>query len=277
MELIASLNPLSPTSGSLLGKLVATNTLCRLSVKKCQLGDEGILSLLEMAASSSSSATVLSFLDLSQNDLTTAGGSSMANILKTQHLTELNLSGNRDIGPDGVVALAKALSGKDEDGIQTDSSTIRNLDMGGTSCGIHGAVALLTNCPSLKSLRLFDNNLQCEGFRNIALHLQGGHVTLEHLDLGGNHAKAPAVTILLNAVLKENPDPNFVSVLNTLELGGNQGSDEVEEIIMEMSKSRPELDIARDKPKAQNQQSEGNMFQNAIFVSVSSGDNRKKE
>lgn len=160
MELIASLNPLSPTSGSLLGKLVATNTLCRLSVKKCQLGDEGILSLLEMAASSSSSATVLSFLDLSQNDLTTAGGSSMANILKTQQqqfpfLTELNLSGNRDIGPDGVVALAKALSGKDEDGIQTDSSTIRNLDMGGTSCGIHGAVALLTNCPSLKSLRLF--------------------------------------------------------------------------------------------------------------------------
>lgn len=254
IELIASLNPLSPSSGSLLGNLVATKTLCKLAVKKCQLGDEGILSLLETAASS---ATVLSFLDLSENGLTTSGATGMAQALKAQmeqfpFLTELNLSGNGDMGSDGVVALAKALS--------EQGCTIRTLDMGGTNCGINGAMTLLKTCPSLKSLRLFDNNLQCEGFRNLALCLEGGHPTLEHLDLGGNRAKAPAVAILLRAILQDNPNCN--SVLNTLELGGNQGSDEVEEIIVEMSRLRPALDIARDKPKAQNQQPEGNLFQN---------------
>jgi len=267
MELIASLNPLSPESGPMLGKLIATNALCKLSVKKCQLGDDGILSLMETASSSSS--VVLSFLDLSQNGLTTLGARGMANILKTQQqefpfLTELNLSGNGEIGPEGAVELAKALSDDEKDN-HSSSATIRTLDMGSTTCGIEGATALLQHCSSLKSLRLFDNNLQCEGLRNIALHLQGGHSTLEHLDLGGNRAKAPAVAILLRSVLKENPDPNFPSVLNTLELGGNQGSDEVEEILVEMSKSRPEIDVARDKPKApqnQQQQQDGNLFQN---------------
>lgn len=250
MELVVSLNPLSPASGPLLGRLIATNALCKLSVKKCQLGDDGILSLLETA--SASSKVVLDFLDLSQNGLTTLGAKGMAKILTEHHhhqqqqfpcLTELNLSGNGDIGPEGIVELAKAL-GSDS---TYSRSTIRTLDVGSTDCGIDGATALIQNCPSLKSLRLFDNNLQCEGFRNIALCLKGGHSTLEHLDLGGNRAKAPAVAILLRSILQ---DCSFKSVLNTLELGGNQGSDEVEEILVELSQSRPELDVARDKPKA---------------------------
>ncbi|CAJ1959874.1 unnamed protein product [Cylindrotheca closterium] len=264
MELIASLNPLTSKSGALLGTLISTNTLCKLSVKKCQLGDDGILALMEAASSSLSAVVLLSSLDLSQNGLTTVGASGMASILlkaKQQQqfssLTELNLSGNRDVGPQGVVELAKAFSSPD--------NNVCTLDMGSTSCGIEGAAALLQNCPSLKSLRLFDNNLQCEGLESIAPHLQGGHLTLEHLDLGGNRAKAPAVATLLSSILKENPDPNFLSVLNTVELGGNQGSDEVEEIITSMSKSRPEIDVARDKPKAQQndeQEGEGNLFQN---------------
>lgn len=259
MELIASLNPLTTASGTLLGRLISANALCKLSVKNCQLGDEGTLSLLEMATGSSS-CTVLSILDLSQNGITTKGACGMATILSTKQeqltlLTDINLSGNGDIGSEGVVALAKAFSS----GPDKNKGFIRSLDMGSTNCGIDGAIALLEKCPSIKSLRLFDNNLRCEGFRNIAPHLRGGHSTLEHLDLGGNRAKAQAVAILLRSVLQEKSNP---SVLHTLELGGNQGSDEVEEIIVEMSRSRPELDVARDKPKAQNSpEGERNFFQ----------------
>lgn len=259
IDLIASINPLTVDASASLGRLISTNTISRMSLKKCNLGDEGVLTLLESSFEAGSSCC-LSFLDLSQNKMTSMSAKGLASILKSQNdnlseLKELNISGNNGIGSKGVVALASAL--------QEESNTfrLRILDVGSTNCGIDGALAML-KCPSLISLRLFDNNLGSEGLEALAPHLEGGHASLEHLDLGGNRATETAVVKLLQAIqIKQEPDH---SVLHTLELGGNQGGDEMERILKEMSTLRPGLDVARDKPAArqQPQQESGGLFQN---------------
>jgi Ran GTPase-activating protein (RanGAP) involved in mRNA processing and transport len=256
IDLNASRNPLTSDASLSLGRLISTNTISRLSIKSCGLRDDGVSSLMDSFKAGPSSIT---FLDLAQNDMTVRGAKALASILKSQkdnlpHLAELNLSGNKEISSEGVVALANALQGPD------GNTTVKVLDLGSTTCGIDGAVAIL-QCPSLVSLRLFDNNMGSEGLEAVALHLEGGHSTLEHLDLGGNRATEPAVVSLLRAIrMKREPDD---SVLHTLELGGNQGGDDIERILQEMKTVRPGLDVARDKPAArQQQQPNGGLFQN---------------
>jgi Ran GTPase-activating protein (RanGAP) involved in mRNA processing and transport len=252
IDLIASLNPLTPAASSSLGNLIFTNTLSRLSLKSCSLGDAGILSLFECFKTDSLKS--ISFLDLSQNNISAVGAQGLASTIKSRkdtlpNLSEINLSGN-EMGGDGIVALADALQGPG------GNSTINVLDLGSTNCEIEGAIAVL-HCPSLISLRLFDNNLGSQGFVALSLHLKGGHSTLEHLDLGGNRASEEAVVGLLGSLLTRNePDEN---VLNTLELGGNQGGDGVERIIEGLKSVRPYLDVARDKPSAKET---NNGFQN---------------
>eukprot|EP00980_Cylindrotheca_fusiformis_P009989 scaffold2212_cov143-Cylindrotheca_fusiformis.AAC.7 len=220
IDLMASINPLTSQSSAALGRLISTNTLSRLSVKNCDL----------------------------QDDVQSALG--LASILPSTQWTELNLSKNEGIGSEGVIAIAKALGG-----VGTNTPTLRTLDLGATNCGTEGAIAMLQECASLKSLRLFDNQLGSSGLEGLAPCLQGGHETLEHLDLGGNRANEAAVVSVLQAIITDVDKDNKNSVLHTLELGGNQGGDEVERIIrQELELIRPNLDVARDKPTSRQQQ-----------------------
>jgi len=259
LHLNASMNPLGPEACPSLGKLVSTNTVNKLSLRECSLGSQGVLSLVE-AFKVGSNPCQASVLDLAKNEICTEGAIGLASVLKLNvELVELILA-NNPIGNDGVLAIANALNkNRDLSNSSGDASVPirRTLDLSGTECGIEGAVAII-KCQTLASIRLFNNNLGSKGFESIAPLLEGGHLTLEHLDLGGNRAEEHAVVALIKALMVKNePD---VSKLKTIELGGNEVGDDVERLLKELEVIRPDLDVARDKPSVE----QPNEFPNQI-------------
>merc|ERR1712166_704799 len=88
-------------------------------------------------------------------------------------------------------------------------STLEDLDVSHTSCGISAAVELIRRSnsvdSSLKILNLFGNQLGADdGFFEISKHLQGGHYSIEYLDIGGNEADESGVVSVV-AALKNVP------------------------------------------------------------------------
>ena len=68
---------------------------------------------------------------------------------------------------------------------------------------------------------------------------------MQSLDLAGNGANQEAVITLLRGLL--DVSAGFESALKTIVVGGNQGGPDLEELIKEIKKARPEVDIARDQ------------------------------
>jgi len=260
IDLQISKNPLGAESCLYLKELISRkkdrgSIVQKLSMKKCAIGDDGFSSLVDAFKSSCQG---FSSLDVAGNGISEASALIFAEALKLnssnlQSLQELILADN-SIGDESVLSIAKSLINAEEEG----NSSISVLDLSTTKCGINGAEALL-KCASLKSLRIFNNNLACEGFEALTPLLVGGHPTLEHLDLGGNRAKESAVAALLGAIMIGNERDD--SVLRTLELGGNKVGDIVEELLKELNEVRPELDVARDRPSVEqpNEMSEEEM------------------
>jgi Ran GTPase-activating protein (RanGAP) involved in mRNA processing and transport len=247
IELQASSNPFGPEGCSYIKSLISQQSVNKslvkkMSLKKCSIGDKGFVSLVE---SFQYSCDGFGVLDVSDNGIGTEAMLTLSVALRENETNiksfkSLNLAKNA-IGDDGVMTLAGSLKQNDKRG----NSTLEILDLSSTKCGINGAVEVL-KCTSLKSVRLFNNNLGSEGFEALTPLLIGGHPTIEHLDLGGNRAKESAVAALLRAVMVKNEPDN--SVLQTIELGGNEVGEEVEGILKEMVIVRPELDVARDRP-----------------------------
>ena len=145
-------------------------------------------------------------------------------------------------------------------------SSLEELDMTETKCTVRGAKALIslnthcddntaiTSSSSLKNLNLFGNKLGSDGFVELSKVLRGGHPTLESLDLGGNEATEAGVVALLQAFTqhRSNNSENTTNSLRLLVVGGNQGGPTVETVVQEVQKLYPQLDIARDKPKSSN-------------------------
>lgn len=70
------------------------------------------------------------------------------------------------------------------------------------------------------------------------------------LDIGGNDAKEDAVENLLREIIATDIDNAFDSTLRVLEIGGNEVGENVELALKDLKVVRPELDVARDKPKS---------------------------
>ena len=106
----------------------------------------------------------------------------------------------------------------------------------------------------LTTLRLFNNRLGSDGFYAIAPLLQGGHPSIENLDLGGNTADEDAVVALLNSIADNNTGTtinegnNFTSTLSVLEIGGNKFGNDAMEALNRLKLVFPKLDVAHDKP-----------------------------
>ena len=132
-----------------------------------------------------------------------------------------------------------------------------------------GAVRALESCGELTVLRLYNNQLGSPGFRSLAEVLRRIFTaTEEHpsqpklhtLDLAGNGADQASVVVLLQAVLdllllatKDGGDDSGVVAfpLQCLVIGGNQGGEDVEEMVQKIQQIRPKMDIGRDKFKSQ--------------------------
>ena len=248
MELILNNNPNIGSEGCLSLKcLISTpkysSIIRKLSIRKCNIGDEGIIHLSN--AFEMGSCKRLCGLDMVDNGISSRGMDKFASSLMEfklhiEDLNYLNLAEN-SLGPEGVSSLVSSLKSKDN---EHGNHTIRTLDLSQTNCGPESAASLL-QCNSLKSLRLFNNNLR-EGLEMLVNHLHGGHSTLAHLDVAGNRAPGTTISSLLKAILMKCDPDN--SVLDTLELGGNEINEEALTIIQELEIARHSLDIARDRP-----------------------------
>lgn len=245
-------NPLKSNGFKALLPLITNSWLKQLNVSKCELDDDGIKCL-----ETSKSSNYLHVLDLAHNNLSCIGAEWLAKGIESRssplfQLVELNLAGN-NLGENGVQLLANALCARHQ--LEGSSKSLEKLDLTNTNCGTQGAIDIITK-GNLKSLCLFNNSLGSDGFMALATAINGGHATLEDLDLGGNQANQAAVVVLLGALIEQNPQSEGVSPadnsLKLLVVGGNEGGDAVEQIAAKIQQVHPTLDIARDK-KAQRQ------------------------
>jgi Ran GTPase-activating protein (RanGAP) involved in mRNA processing and transport len=225
-------------------------SLKELHVSKCNIGDAG----LQHIVNHSSNEVGLQILDLSHNNLSPTGIQYLANQLQEggcslPQLDELNIAGNQ-LDEASSQALAVAFG----DLRIKEKLSISRLDMTDTSCGVNGAVDLI-RLSQLKNLILFNNRLGSDGFVALAKVLQGGHPTLETLDVGGNEATEAGVVALVQAFTIKSE--SFQNALRLVVVGGNASGPTIETVVKEIKKVHPEMDIARDKAGKQQQQSDG--------------------
>lgn len=262
IDLMLVSNPLGKESCISLSKLISSpshgkSSLVSLSLARCSIGDNGIEILVD--STKMRQCQGLKKLDLSHNNIGTFGAQKLSEALgfpkqesmvSLVDLRELCLNGN-PLGSDGVCALTSSLvqrEGIDAVPGSVGNSTLSVLDLSETACGSEGAIAAL-QCGRLSTLYLFNNKLGSLGFESIVPSLQGGHPSLQSLDLGGNNAKEPAVVRLLQAFLLKGNELNAVkSMLRTLIVGGNEFGEEVEKVLKVVNEAIPELDIAHDRP-----------------------------
>jgi len=279
INLTISSNPIGSEGCGTLSKLISiprdkegeggggsssSSVLSHLFLSQCSIGDEGLVNLLKSAANTTMGHfSGLTVLDLSENSITKDGVKVIAGSLTRSwpDLVELKLAKN-ELEGEGVVALMTALvSRSDKVGYSTEddekkNATLDNLDISCTNCGIEGAKAALMS-GGLTTLRLFNNRLGSDGFYAIAPLLQGGHPSIENLDLGGNNADEDAVVALLNSIADNhntasgttiNEGSNFTSTLSVLEIGGNKFGNDAMEALNRLKLVFPKLDVAHDKP-----------------------------
>ncbi|GAX10191.1 hypothetical protein FisN_3Lh386 [Fistulifera solaris] len=240
--LLLSNNPLGPEGLRSLEPLM--ENICTLNISNSNIGNEG----MEVLSWFGSSAIVS--LDLSRNNISFEGIPSLIACLYNKeneqlgtlrYLQKLDLSSN-PLSEKGVCWLVSKGFAKFND------NSLQFLDLSETSCGIQGACTVLTQS-RVVSLRLFNNQLGSEGFLAISELVDDSSVApqLEILDLAGNSADVNSVVSLLKAILKRESSSEGPSRLRSLVIGGNASGTEVEEIVAQIRKVRPDMDIARDK------------------------------
>ena len=250
-----------PSVGSIISKL---------QLSQCSLSDDGLTKISH--AAKSNPAFGLTTLDLSSNSITQIGAGAFAESLLSSwpELVELNLAKN-NIGCAGVVLITEPLQQRTditsdhpvianetvmvmksllqniESASEERNSVLKYLDLTETNCEIEGASAALM-CGGLTSLRLFNNKLGSDGFYSISKLLQGGHPSIEHLDLGGNLADEDSVVALLDAIRNVTDVKVRTSTLSVLEIGGNSFGEKADAALKKLKLVWPKLDVAHDKP-----------------------------
>mmetsp|Transcript_17730 Transcript_17730/g.36712 ORF Transcript_17730/g.36712 Transcript_17730/m.36712 type:complete len:444 (-) Transcript_17730:2727-4058(-) len=208
-----------------------------LNLSTCEIGDHS----LSLLSASNSAQSALQSLDLSNNRLS---GTSMESfgkwVANTRTLVNLNLS-NNPLMVNGVETLIQ--NGLVPRGM---NHRVQTLDLSETQCGKEGAMTAIQSSNAV-TLRFFKNQLGPEGFEALAPCLVGGHASLETLDLAANEAPEEAVVDLLRGLLTVAEDDK--STLSTIVVGGNKGGENLEQMVANIKKVRPNVDIARDRIK----------------------------
>ena len=262
LELILNSNPVESIGCNFIGSLLSRqglSVLSSLSLAECNVGDDGVSALVN-AAKTGGGCYGLVTLDLSSNQITKMGAAVLSSALAADSgtalmssLRELRLSDN-DIGGEGITSICRTLAQlpqwkSNDDDKSGSNSTLSILELCKTNCGAAGVAATM-KCGALTKLRLFGNRMGSAAFAAAAPLLRGGHPSLLELDIGGNDAKEDAVEKLLREISATDVDNPFDSTLRVLEIGGNEVGETVELALKDLKVVRPELDIARDKPKS---------------------------
>lgn len=288
-KLRLSHNPLGGGGGNYgtLLKNNLASSLEEISLCNCNISDRDLELLFSFVDTDTTTAMVVKILDLSDNKISHDGvailarhlyararrGSSPGSavteksppgpdkdsnccsevVCRLPSLSKLNLSGNA-LSSAGVLALIDGLRARRQEKLPE----LIAIDLSETQCDVSGAIEAV-RYSGASTLRLFNNRLGPTGFRAIAESFASiddvfdSNVKeeeplrlLSSLDLAGNHADQASSVDLLDALSQnKNSAPN----LKTLVIGGNEGGDNVEKMVDLLQKSRPELDVARDKRK----------------------------
>jgi Ran GTPase-activating protein (RanGAP) involved in mRNA processing and transport len=234
--------------------------LSQLYLSNCQLGDNGLQSMVDVLSvnNNKNDSPSMRVFDISTNNLTNVSINyffsrlleSDVSGLYFSNLQKLILTGN-SLNEECCRNIATAIR-------RGPLLSLKELDVTGTNCSVRGAMALISmnanddgdeiNQSSLKQLNLFGNQLGSDGFVELSKVLQGGHPTLESLDLGGNEATEAGVVALLQAFTAVDNDTK--NSLRLLVVGGNRGGPTIETIVQEIQRVHPKLDVARDKPRS---------------------------
>eukprot|EP00535_Pseudo-nitzschia_heimii_P006831 CAMPEP_0197186018 /NCGR_PEP_ID=MMETSP1423-20130617/13040_1 /TAXON_ID=476441 /ORGANISM="Pseudo-nitzschia heimii, Strain UNC1101" /LENGTH=524 /DNA_ID=CAMNT_0042637217 /DNA_START=77 /DNA_END=1648 /DNA_ORIENTATION=- len=270
--------------------IVRENMVTELYISKCQIGDEGMTSIIEECCHRSnlkacarvdkqSRNCFLQRLDLSYNNLT-----SISCLAKQLHFSIDDTSQNKCNYFSSLRTLdlsGNPLGENIEAAILCNPQwilSLKELDLSHTSCEISGAVELIrrsnNQTSSLRKLNLFGNGIESAGFLELSKVLHGGHLSLEYLDLGGNGASESAVVALVEVLEhelesydmngeKHITNDNCENKLRVLVVGGNSGGASLEAAVKRIKNIHPSIDIARDKPKQNNGSTMGgNVFNN---------------
>jgi hypothetical protein len=234
--------------------IVDSSHISELYMANCNIGDAGMNWFAVIESASANQSHPLKVLDLSNNDLTDSGLQALTSSTHFAQLQSLHLAGNA-FGDDSNNDMESACT-QLAAAIQNGGSlmSLRELNVSQTSCGVDGARALL-RCrrSSLTALNLFGNRLGSDGFVALSHELEGGHPQLETLDVGGNEADEAGVVALLQALTRPGAEGE-ANRLRLLVVGGNQGGPAVETVVTEIKRLHPELDVARDKPRRNDNQ-----------------------
>lgn len=227
-------NVLGPFLNASLAEL--SPSLVELSLENCGLTDEILQNLIPMLAKQQR----LEMLNLSENAMTATGVAIIAKGLAKDfsQLQALNVAGNPLQGEGVTILIEQGCM------LRPASQALINLDLSRTQCTPQAAnLAIMSS--AAQQLRLFDNSLGSQGLTQLGDCLRGGHTTMHSLDVAGNGANQDAVVTLLRGLLVA--DAGFESVLESVVVGGNQGGPALEELIQEIKRVRPSIDIARDR------------------------------
>jgi len=244
-------NPIANEGMRSLSHLISSNVfssskdrssmLVSLSLQQCNIDDEGI-EILTSAVKEHGCAGLCE-LDMAKNKIGERGSEMLGKCFQAgswKTLNNLNLASN-PLGTNGSLAICEGVR---------SLKKIEHLNLCETNCGAEGAIAAIS-LQNVVSLRLFNNKLGSIGFEKIAANIEGGHVSIVNLDLGGNSAKEEAVVTLLKAIsIKNGTCKN--SSLKVLEIGGNEMGPDAEKALRNLQEIYPDLDVARDRPKRQN-------------------------
>lgn len=244
-----SSNSLGPQAGPALSALLmAAPALQELRLGSTALGDEGVLAPGGLQSGLLACSTLRS-LDLSDCQLTGAGGGYRAGLLSLAGVPELVLAGNAGMADGTVAALVGCATPAEGGGSSTRESSERrpqltSLDVSGTGADA-AAIAALARVPGLQSLALFGCHFGERGAAALAAGIAaGGFAALRALTISGCALNLPAVQLILGALMEAQPDGSpRCPGLRSIEVGANAATqdDEMEGLVEALKAARPDV------------------------------------
>ena len=215
---------IGPVEAQHLARALCVNTSVKtLTLSGNPLGDEGAKALAEMlggngAESSGTVNTTLEHVNLSRCCIGPVGARHLAQALCVNTSVKTLKLFNSNLRDEGAKALAEMLGGNGAESSGTVNTTLEHVNLSRCCIGPvgarHLAQALCVNT-SVKTLKLFNNNLRDEGAKALAEMLGGNgaessgtvNTTLEHVDLskcriGPVGAKHLAQALCVNTSVK---------------------------------------------------------------------------
>ncbi|DAZ96550.1 TPA: hypothetical protein N0F65_011227 [Lagenidium giganteum] len=247
-----SFNDFSSASPAFFNALAKNKSLKKLQFKSCKLSD----SQINIFGAALKLNQTLQEVDLSENLLTGAVCTALADGLSANTSVTILGLGENKCGDSGAARLAKALTAA--------NTTLETLDLSKNGL-THEGVAQLLQATALKELRVFNSTIGPQ--LPVVLDALVANKAIVTFDVGASQLHGP-LSVTMFTALHSHPS------LRTLEMGGNSLGEEGHAALDELRRVNPSLDVAADK-NAQDENGGFNHQQHATRVSSDDSDQQE--